>query len=70
MTINLDAINNGFKRTFGKEFCRKTLLKAVARQLKAKEDEFYDNLISTLTTTQLMQLKDQVNDKKATIKNR
>ena len=54
-----------FKATFGKNFDRKALLKLVVKALKTKEDEYLTNLISHLSAAQLLNLKKDLDAKKA-----
>lgn len=53
-------VERNFMQTFGKGFDRGHLEKLVAKRLKTLEDEYYDNLISHLSSQQLNELKEEL----------
>jgi hypothetical protein len=49
-----------FLATFGKKFDRKAFAKLVSSRLKTKEEEYCMNLVSHLSTEQLINLREQL----------
>ena len=57
-------VEENFLTTFGKAFDRKAFSKLVVKQLKTKEDEYYNNLLSHLSIADLMTMKKDLDGKK------
>lgn len=59
------GVEDNYRATFGKPFDRKALLKLVVKALKTKEDEYLTNLISHLSAAELLDMKKDLDGKKA-----
>lgn len=59
--INKDVPAN-FLKTFGKPFDEKALSKLISKRLKAKQEEYYLNLIEHMTIEELTEMREGLSD--------